>query len=238
MAICRSWTGTVSPMIAIATGNIPPDAMPPTMRVARRNGKSPASAPRNAAAITIARQISMMRGLPNMSAIGPRIGCTSANGSANAVESSATVAGSTRKSCAIGGIIGSTARVNSAVAKAIRLTIVSTRLIAVPGLGLSRRRLGDLVERDEDAKQPLHVRERDHVGSVGRRLVRVPMSLDEDAGDADGDRGARQHRNEFALAARRRALPARLLHRMGGIEDHRRADAREDRQRAHVGDEG
>ena len=34
------------------------------------------------------------------------------------------------------------------------------------------------------------------------------------------------------------ALPARLLHRMGGVEDHRRAGAaRQDRQRAHVGDQ-
>ena len=49
------------------------------------------------------------------------------------------------------------------------------------------------------------------------------MRLDEDAGDADRDRGARQHRHELALAARRGALPARLLHRMGGVEDHRRA---------------
>ena len=31
-------------------------------------------------------------------------------------------------------------------------------------------------------------------------------------------------------------LPARLLHRMGGVENHRRAGrARHDRQRAHVG---
>ena len=63
------------------------------------------------------------------------------------------------------------------------------------------------------------------------------MRLDEHAGNADCDRGARQHRHEFTLAARRRALPARLLHRMRGVEDHRRAGALEDRQRAHVGDQ-
>ena len=78
---------------------------------------------------------------------------------------------------------------------------------------------------------------RHHVGAVGRRAVGVLVGLDEDAGDADGDRGARQHRHEFALAARGAAAAAGLLHRMGGIEDHRRAGPCEDRQRAHVGDE-
>ena len=69
-------------------------------------------------------------------------------------------------------------------------------------------------------------------------LSGVLMRLDEHAGDADRDRGARQHRHEFALAARRGALPARLLHRMRGVEDHRRAGvAGQDRQRAHVGDQ-
>ena len=62
------------------------------------------------------------------------------------------------------------------------------------------------------------------------------MGFDEYAGDADGDRRARQHGYEFALAARRRALASRLLDGMGRIEDDRRAGgARQDRQRAHVG---
>ena len=63
------------------------------------------------------------------------------------------------------------------------------------------------------------------------------MRLDEDAGDADRHRRAGQHRHEAPLAAARRPLPARLLHRMGRVEDHRRAGLGEDRQRAHVGDE-
>ena len=75
------------------------------------------------------------------------------------------------------------------------------------------------------------------LGPSDGALVGILMGFDEDAGDADRDRRARQHRHEFALAARRGALPARLLHRMGGVEDHRRAGAREDRQRAHVGDQ-
>ena len=69
----------------------------------------------------------IMRTLPMMSATGPRIGCTSANGSANAVDSSATVPGSTCRLEAMGGMIGSTARVDSAVAKPIRLTCVMSR---------------------------------------------------------------------------------------------------------------
>ena len=43
------------------------------------------------------------------------------------------------------------------------------------------------------------------------------------AGDADGHGRAGQHRHELALPAGGVALPARLLHGMGGVEDHRRA---------------
>ena len=65
----------------------------------------------------------------------------------------------------------------------------------------------------------------------------IGVRLHEDAGDADGDRGARQHRHELALAARARALAAGQLHRMRRVEHHRRAGLAHDRQRAHVGDE-
>ena len=64
------------------------------------------------------------------------------------------------------------------------------------------------------------------LGPSDGALVGVLMRLDEHAGDADRDRGTRQHRHELALAAGRGALPARLLHRMRGIEDHRRAGLR------------
>ncbi len=63
------------------------------------------------------------------------------------------------------------------------------------------------------------------------------MGLDEDAGDADGDRRPGQHRHEFPSPARGLALPARLLHRMGGVEHHRTSDLGHDRQGAHVGDQ-
>jgi hypothetical protein len=48
------------------------------------------------------------------------------------------------------------------------------------------------------------------------------VSFNKDAGNPDGHSGPRQHRHVFALASRRRSLPAGLLNRMGGIEDHRR----------------
>ena len=71
--------------------------------------------------------------------------------------------------------------------------------------------------------QRFELAQRHHVGSVRRRVIRIGVGLDEHAGNADRDRRARQHRHEFALAAGRGALPARLLHRMGGVENHRRA---------------
>ncbi len=94
------------------------------------------------------------------------------------------------------------------------------------------------VERHQRPHQTFELAQRHHVGTVRRRMVGIGMGFDEHAGDADGDRGTRQHRHEFALAARRSTLAAGLLHRMGGVEDHGRAGrARQDRQRAHVGDQ-
>ncbi len=75
---------------------------------------------------------------------------------------------------------------------------------------------------DERLEHP----QRHHVGAVRWRLVRVLMGLDVDAGHADRDRRARQHSDERALSARRRPLPSGLLHRMGGVEDDRRARSR------------
>ena len=49
------------------------------------------------------------------------------------------------------------------------------------------------------------------------------MGLDEHAGDADRDRGAGEHGDEARSPPEAAALPARLLHRMRGVEHHRRA---------------
>ena len=43
--------------------------------------------------------------------------------------------------------------------------------------------------------------QRHRVRAVGQRLGRIGVRLHEDAGDADRDRRARQHRHELALAA-------------------------------------
>src|SRR5262245_60975661 len=75
-----------------------------------------------------ARQIIIRRTLPIMSEMGPRIGCIRAKGRAKAVVSKATVPGSTARLSAIGGTIGSTARVDRADANPIMLTWVKKRV--------------------------------------------------------------------------------------------------------------
>ena len=72
-------------------------------------------------------------------------------------------------------------------------------------------------------EQLRHPGQRHHVGAVARRPVRVLVRLDEDGGHADRDGRPRQHRDELALAAAGAALPARLLHRVGGVEHDRPA---------------
>ncbi len=57
-------------------------------------------------------------------------------------------------------------------------------------------------------KKRRQVLERNHVRSVRRRFVRILMRLDENAGDADRDRRARQHRNIVPLR-HRTTCPAR-----------------------------
>ncbi len=60
------------------------------------------------------------------------------------------------------------------------------------------------------------------------------MGFDENAGNTDGDGRARQGLDNSTIAAGRGRPPARLLHRMRRIENHRRTHRRHDRQRAHV----
>jgi len=69
----------------------------------------------------------------------------------------------------------------------------------------------------------------------GRRRARDPglVHFQEDARRRP-PRGAREVRHHFAVAARGRAQPARLLHRMRRVEHHGHAELRHDRQRAHV----
>ena len=71
--------------------------------------------------------------------------------------------------------------------------------------------LGDAVEGHQLFKQGRHILERHHIGAVGRGIVRILMRLDEDAGDADGDRRPRQRLDEAPVTTRRGTLPARLF---------------------------
>src|SRR3546814_5066025 len=63
------------------------------------------------------------------------------------------------------------------------------------------------------------------------------MGFHEKTGYAHRHRRARQHRDEFALAAAAAALPARQLHRVGGVEHHRAAGVAHHREAAHVADQ-
>ena len=121
---------------------MPPVAAPHTMRAISSTWKLVATAHTADAAMITTRQMIIIRTLPIASAIGPRIGCTQANGRVKAVDSSATCAGSTCRLAAIGGMMGSTARVDSAVANPIRLTCVIRREaeIGLSGGGISARR--------------------------------------------------------------------------------------------------
>src|SRR5262245_30006377 len=60
------------------------------------------------------------------------------------------------------------------------------------------------------------------------------MRLHEDARYARGDGGAREHRNHFALPARRVTESARHLHRMRRVVDDRATRRAHDRERSHV----
>ena len=70
---------------------------------------------------------------------------------------------------------------------------------------------------------------------MGARDLSILVRLH--AGHAHGDRRARQHRHEFALAAAAAALPARQLHRVSSIKHHRATGLAHHAQRAHVADQ-
>jgi hypothetical protein len=64
---------------------------------------------------------------------------------------------------------------------------------------------------------------------------RIGMRFHEQTRHPACHRRAGEHGNELALAARRGALAAGQLHRVGGIEHHRASGFAQDRKRAHVG---
>ena len=60
------------------------------------------------------------------------------------------------------------------------------------------------------------------------------MRFDENGGDANRRRGAREDGREFTLASRAIPEPAWIGHGMRGVKDDRVAGLRHDRQRAHI----
>src|SRR5579864_3336762 len=71
-----------------------------------------------------------------------------------------------------------------------------------------RRALDGLIERQERLQQIGHAMQRHGVRTVRLCLRRIRMRFHEETGDARRNRSACEHRHEFALTARARALPA------------------------------
>ncbi len=69
------------------------------------------------------------------------------------------------------------------------------------------------------------------------RLLRIRMDFHEDAVNARGHSRPRQIRHHVALAPRGRAHSARELHRVRGVEDHRKTHLPHDGQRADIENE-
>jgi len=73
------------------------------------------------------------------------------------------------------------------------------------------------------------------IGAVTECLVRVGMGFHEHTGHTHCNSSPGQYRDEFPLPSGRGALPARQLHRMGGIKYHRAAGLSQHSERAHIG---
>src|SRR6266850_4232876 len=76
-----------------------------------------------------------------------------------------------------------------------------------------------------------------HVRPVGQGLVGIGMDFHEEAIDSDAGCCAGQWLDKFTLAAGFGSSAARQLHTMGGVEDHRIAEAPKDREGPHIDDE-
>ena len=72
--ICRSAMGARSPIAAIATGMMPPAAMPATMRTTVSISNEPAKVTARDRSASAPRQVAIVLSLPSESAIGPRNG--------------------------------------------------------------------------------------------------------------------------------------------------------------------
>src|SRR5215203_3013781 len=165
-------------------GNTPPEPVPARMRLANSSGNEVAIAPRMLARPSSARQTTIRRALPNMSAKAPSAGWMMAKVKAKAAAKLAAVAMLTEKSSATCGNTGSSARADRAaekVASAMTLSAGGMPLDAVTATSLSLRcaALGQRVELHQPLYQPLELAQRHHVGPVTRRIVRIGVGFDE-----------------------------------------------------------
>ena len=135
IATCRSATGTASAMIAKTHRKNSPRCHAADDAGQHQYCEALRQSTEMETKMITAKQVTISRILPTMSASDPKIGCTKANGRANAVDSKATLAASTARSPAMEGISGSSARADSAVAKPIALTCVMSWLGGEGALG-------------------------------------------------------------------------------------------------------
>lgn len=84
----------------------------------------------------------------------------------------------------------------------------------------------DFVQCDELCQQFFHAVQRDGIGTIGFRFGRIRVCFHEETGDANGNGGAGQNRDEFTLSARGIAQSSRQLDRMGGRRIRRAARLR------------
>ena len=97
-----------------------------------------------------------------------------------------------------------------------------------------RRDRADLVEQPRQVVQAEHVRPVRQRAAVLERAVGILVNLHEQGVHPHRDRGAGEGLHVLALAARPVPLPARQLHRVGRVEDHRIAEAAHDRKPAEI----
>src|SRR4051812_46320172 len=152
------------------------------------------------------RHTTISRALPNRSAAAPSTGWMIAKVKANTEAKLAAVAMLMPKSSATCGNTGSSARADRLAANVASVMILSAggrRLVALTTIfeSSTRQTFGERVEPHQGFEQRFELAQRHHIGSVRRRVIGIRMGLDEDTGNPDRNRGARQHRHELTLAA-------------------------------------
>src|SRR5262249_4990395 len=87
----------------------------------------------------------------------------------------------------------------------------------------------------QPTKHSRHFAQWHHVWAVAQCPIRVWMGFDKNPIRSSRYRAPRQHGSKFALTARLSAPSARQLHRMRGVENHRKSKSTHDGDGAHIG---